>query len=257
MFPLTYKLQKKGIFVKNTFMQNLLEEAMNHRAVRHPYLERLQSGSFNNMEAVIKDFATQYGAYSAWFPRYLTGVISKLENPTHRNLLMDNLAEETGHLHDEDIEELKQLGIEESWVQGIPHPQLFRRFQDAMNVNRETQPGFEVQVWRELFLGIIQQGNAAEAVGAIGIGTESVVKFIYKYIIDAIRNHTKLSLEQYVFFPLHTEVDDEHGLILLNIASEMAAENEYAAQSLRKGMLKALNIRASYWDDMLDRAEKL
>lgn len=238
-------------------MQNLLEEAMNHRAVKHPYLERLKNGSFNNMEAVLKDFASQYGAYSAWFPRYLTGVISKLENPTHRNLLMDNLAEEAGHLHDEDIEELKKLGIEESWVQGIPHPQLFRRFQDAMNVNREEQPGVEVQVWRELFLGIIQQGNAAEAVGAIGIGTESVVKFIYKYIIEAISKHTKLSLEQYVFFPLHTEVDDEHGLILLNIASEMAAENEYAAQSLRKGMLKALNIRASYWDDMLARAEKL
>lgn len=243
--------------MKITFMQNLLEEAMNHRAVKHPYLERLKNGSFNNMEAVLKDFATQYGAYSAWFPRYLTGVISKLENPAHRNLLMDNLAEEAGHLHDEDIEELKKLGIEESWVQGIPHPQLFRLFQDAMNINRETQPGIEVQVWRELFLGIIQQGNAAEAVGAIGIGTESVVKFIYKYIIEAIRNHTKLSLEQYVFFPLHTEVDDEHGLILLNIASDMAAENEYAAQSLRKGMLKALNIRASYWDDMLVRAEKL
>ena len=142
-------------------------------------------------------------------------------------------------------------------MQGIPHPQLFRRFQDAMNINREEQPGVEVQVWRELFLGIIQNGNAAEAVGAIGIGTESVVKFIYKYIIDAIRNHTSLSLEQYVFFPLHSEVDDEHGLILLNIASEMAGENEHAAQSLRKGMLKALNIRASYWDDMLLRAEKL
>ena len=238
-------------------MQHLLDEAMNHRAVNHPYLERLRSGNFNNMEAVIKDFATQYGAYSAWFPRYLTGVISKLENPSHRNLLMDNLAEEAGHLHDEDIEELKKLEIEESWVQGIPHPQLFRRFQDAMNINREEQPGVEVQVWRELFLGIIQNGNAAEAVGAIGIGTESVVKFIYKYIIDAIRNHTSLSLEQYVFFPLHTEVDDEHGLILLNIASEMAGENEHAAQSLRKGMLKALNIRASYWDDMLLRAEKL
>lgn len=241
----------------NDFMQHLFDEAMNHRAVNHPYLHRLANGEFNNMPAVLKDFATQYGAYSAWFPRYLTGVISKLENPEHRTQLLDNLSEEAGHLHDEDIAEIQKLGIEESWVQGIPHPQLFRRFQDAMGVDKTAQPDIEVQIWRESFLSLIQQGNAAEAVGAIGIGTESVVKHIYRYIIDAIRKHTHLSLEQYVFFPLHTEVDDEHGLILLNIAAEMASYDSHSALSLRKGMLKALNLRAAYWDDMLLRAEKI
>lgn len=237
-------------------MQHLLEEAMGHRAVNHPYLQRLAKGEFKNMPAVLKDFAGQYGAYSAWFPRYLTGVISKLENAEHRTLLLDNLAEEAGHLHAEDIAEIGKLGIAESWVQGIPHPQLFRRFQDAMGVDASAQPDIEVQIWRESFLCLIQQGNAAEAVGAIGIGTESVVKHIYRFIIEAIQKHTDLSLEQYVFFPLHTEVDDEHGLILLNIAGEMASHNSHSAHSLRKGMLKALNLRAAYWDDMLLRAEK-
>lgn len=237
-------------------MQHLLEEAMGHRAVNHPYLQRLANGEFKNMPAVLKDFAGQYGAYSAWFPRYLTGVISKLDNAEHRTLLLDNLAEETGHLHADDIAELQKLGIAESWVQGIPHPQLFRRFQDAMGVDASAQPDIEVQIWRESFLSLIQQGNAAEAVGAIGIGTESVVKHIYRFIIEAIQKHTDLSLEQYVFFPLHTEVDDEHGLILLNIAGEMASHDSHSAHSLRKGMLKALNLRAAYWDDMLLRAEK-
>jgi pyrroloquinoline quinone (PQQ) biosynthesis protein C len=76
-------------------------------------------------------------------------------------------------------------------------------------------------------------------------------------LIEAIEKHTTLSLFDYVFFPLHTEVDDEHGLILLRIAEELASEGEESALQLRKGMLKALNLRASYWDNMYDRAKKI
>jgi hypothetical protein len=83
------------------------------------------------------------------------------------------------------------------------------------------------------------------------------VKFVYRHLIEAIEKHTQLSLFDYVFFPLHTEVDDEHGLILLRIAGELANESEVAALQLRKGMLKALNLRASYWDNMYERAKQI
>jgi pyrroloquinoline quinone (PQQ) biosynthesis protein C len=238
-------------------MQELIDEALNHRAINHPYLLALKNGEFSNNKEILKDFAAQYGAYSSWFPRYLTAVISKLENPTHREHLLDNLAEESGHLHDEDIEAIATLGIKKEWVQGIAHPKLFRRFQDAMGVDRGQLNGIEVEIWRESFLSLVQDGSATAAVGAIGLGTETIVKFIYKHLIEAIENHTDLSLEEYVFFPLHTEVDDEHGLILLKIAEELANESEKTAFELRKGMLKALNLRAAYWDDMYARAKKL
>jgi pyrroloquinoline quinone (PQQ) biosynthesis protein C len=83
------------------------------------------------------------------------------------------------------------------------------------------------------------------------------VKFVYRHLIEAIEKHTNLSMFDYVFFPLHTEVDDEHGLILLRIAEELAKESDEAAMQLRKGMLKALNLRASYWDNMYDRAKMI
>lgn len=238
-------------------MEKFVSEALEHRAVKHPYLKALADGSFDNMEAVMKDFASQYGFYSSWFPRYLTSVISKLENPEFRNHLLENLSEESGHLHEEDMEAVRELGIRDEWVQGIPHPMLFKRFQKAMGVDGNNQPGIEVEIWRESFLSLIQGGSAISAVGAIGLGTESIVKFIYKDIIKAIESHTDLSLEDYVFFPLHTEVDDEHGLILLDIASKMAEESREAERELRKGMLKALNLRAAYWDDMYARAKML
>lgn len=205
----------------------------------------------------IQDFATQYGAYSAWFPRYLTGVISGLENVEFRNHLLDNLAEESGHLQDDDLEKINALGIKTEWVQGIPHPELFKRFQKAMGVQPNTLPDIEVQIWREMFLNIIRNGSPEEAVGAIGLGTESVVKHIYRYLIEAIERHTSLSLEEYVFFPLHTEVDDEHGKILLAIADKMGNTSGAAREKIRKGMLKALNLRSVYWDDMMARAIRM
>jgi pyrroloquinoline quinone (PQQ) biosynthesis protein C len=238
-------------------MEKLINEALNHRAVNHPYLKALANGEFDNMEAVLKDFASQYGFYSSWFPRYLTGVISKLEDPEFRKHLLDNLAEESGHLHEEDMVAIRELGIKDEWVQGIPHPQLFRRFQKAMGVDLSANPGIEVEIWRESFLSLIQSGSDVSAVGAIGLGTESIVKYIYKDLIKSIEDNTNLSLEQYVFFPLHTEVDDEHGLILLDIAEKMASRNSEAERELRKGMLRALNLRASYWDDMYNRAKVL
>jgi pyrroloquinoline quinone (PQQ) biosynthesis protein C len=104
-------------------MENLIKEALSHRAINHPYLLALEKGEFQHIDEVLKDFASQYGAYSEWFSRYLTAVISKLENPTHRNHLLKNLAEENGHLHYEDLEAIRKLGIKDEWVQEIPHPQ--------------------------------------------------------------------------------------------------------------------------------------
>jgi pyrroloquinoline quinone (PQQ) biosynthesis protein C len=238
-------------------MENLIKEALSHRAINHPYLLALEKGEFQHTDEVLKDFASQYGAYSDWFSRYLTAVISKLENPTHRNRLLKNLAEENGHLHDEDIKAIRKLGIKDEWVQEIPHPQLFKRFQEAMGVDSTQTPCVEVEIWRESFLSLLQNGSSLQAIGAIGLGTESVVKFIYKHIIEAIKKHTSLSLQQYVFFPLHTEVEDEHSLTLVEIAKELASESEQAVLELRKGMLKALNLRAAYWDNMYERGEHL
>jgi len=238
-------------------MELLVKEALEHRAVNHPYLKALANGEFENMEAVLKDFASQYGFYSSWFPRYLTAVISKLENPEFRTHLLDNLSEESGHLHEEDMEAVRALGIKDEWVQGIPHPKLFKRFQVAMGVDHSAQPDIEVDIWRDSFLALMQGGSAVSAVGAIGLGTESIVKYIYKDIIKAIEKYTSLSLEDYVFFPLHTEVDDEHGLILLDIAEKMASQSPEDERELRKGMLKALDLRAAYWDGMFKRAKAI
>jgi len=239
------------------FSSTLLEEAMKHRALNHPYLLALEAGTFSNPVLALKDFTAQYLGYTSWFPKYLTAAISKLDNQTHRLHLIENLTEESGFLAEEELTILNQMGIETEWVQGIPHPELFKRFQKAMDINHEkVNYCDEVIIWRELFLNSIQSASQEEAVGAMGLGTEAIVKYIYRQFINAIKKHTDLTLEEYVFFELHTEVDDEHGKVLIEIAEEMAT-SEQARHDLRKGMLKALNLRCMFWDALHQRALNL
>ena len=243
---------------RESYLEELIQEALSHRAVCHPYLTDLANGNLPDLKWAIHDFAAQYPGYCAHFPRYLTMVISKLDSPEHRMTLMQNLIEESGMLDDEEIAVLVDHGIDPDWVQGIPHPKLFERFQQAVDVHdthEHTDDALEVVCWRESFYHLLADGSPAEAVGAIGLGTENVVNKIYSPIIRAIERMGTLDRREYVFFELHCEVDEDHHEALLKIAHDFADDPQNRLD-LRKGMLKALGLRAMFWDWMHDRARQ-
>ena len=241
-----------------SYLEALIQEALSHPAVCHPYLTDLAEGHLPDLSWAIRDFATQYPSYCAHFPRYLTVVISKLESPGHRKTLMQNLIEESGMLDDEEIAVILEHGIDPDWVQGIPHPKLFERFQHAIGVrdtDEHADDALEVVCWRESFYHLLANGSPAEAIGAIGLGTENIVDRIYTPIIRAIERLGTLERRDYVFFELHCEVDDDHHEALLSIANDFA-DVPLNRIDLRKGMLKALGLRARFWDWMHDRARQ-
>ena len=96
------------------------------------------------------------------------------------------------------------------------------------------------------------QANAAEALGALGLGTESIVKFFYRPLIEAIRNHTDVSRKDAVFFELHAELDDEHGELMLKVAEDLIAGNSDNYEAMKQGMRKALGLRSLFCDQMLE-----
>ena len=53
-----------------------------------------------------------------------------------------------------------------------------------------------------------------------------------------------------MFFPLHTEVDDEHGKVLISIANELASQSEENDKLIEKGMETALNLRNEFWNKL-------
>lgn len=242
------------------FIANLNSEARNHRAIKHPFLQRLAEGDFAEPTKVTKDFAFQYLAYSKDFARFLTVTISKLESREHRQMLIENLIEESGHVDESEIEELEKANISIDWLQGVPHPELFMRFLDAIGYDREYREKNdfcdEAKVWSHMFLNACSGGTSAQSLGAMGLGTENIVKYVYQPILEAIKNHLDVSAEERVFFDLHALLDDEHGEVLDNIAIEYA-RYERNREPIRNGMLMALNLRAGFFDAMLYRADSL
>lgn len=237
-------------------VDDLAREALEHRAVNHPYLAALASGDLPNTQAALADFAQHYYGYSAHFPRYLTALISKLERPDHRAALLENLTEESGQYENEELAELQQCGVQPEWIIGIPHPQLFQRFRRALGVvnTDAADDHIEVVCWRELFLSILTHGSPAEALGALGLGTETIVQTIYQPFVDAIDRVGTLAPEDAVFFPLHTAVDDHHQATLKAIATDFAATPQGRAD-LAKGMRKALALRDAFWGWLHERAK--
>jgi pyrroloquinoline quinone (PQQ) biosynthesis protein C len=236
------------------YAEALSAESLRHRAVHHPYLQALAEGTFPDTRWALADFARQYYGYSAHFPRYLTTVISRLENPAHRRGLLENLTEESGVYEDEELLELAAFGVEREWIEGLPHPILFKRFSDAIGVVRnESVEADQVVCWREMFLATLSGGSPAEALGALGLGTENIVRTIYGPFVKAINRLGDLHPRDTVFFPLHTAVDDHHQATLQAISADFAATPEGRA-GLRRGMLKALSLRSSFWDWLYARA---
>jgi pyrroloquinoline quinone (PQQ) biosynthesis protein C len=236
------------------FVARLAEESLRHRAVHHPYLEFLAAGRYPDSRWALADFARHYYGYSSHFPRYLTTVISRLENPAHRRALLENLTEESGVYGDEEYEELARCGIERDWIQGIPHPMLFQRFSQAIGVAREGErESDQVVCWREMFLAVLADGTAAEALGALGLGTENIVRTIYGPFVRTILRISDLRPRDTVFFPLHTAVDDHHQATLQAVSADFASSDEGRAD-LRRGMLKALTLRCTFWDWLHARA---
>ena len=236
-------------------VEDLTVAALQHRAVNHPYLQALAQGSLPDPQFALADFARHYYGYSAHFPRYLTALISRLEDPAHRRALLSNLTEESGVYDQEELDELAEIGIDAEWIVGIPHPELFQRFRSALHVDN-TAAGddhIEVLCWREMFLAILTNGSPAEAIGALGLGTETIVQTLYQPFVAAIDRLGSIQPRDAVFFPLHTAVDDHHQATLKEVAAAYAIDPQGRAD-LAKGMVKALSLRDAFWNWLHQRA---
>lgn len=84
----------------------------------------------------------------------------------------------------------------------MPHPELFRRFHRAVNGVGVGDEGEQLEVvcWRDMLLAVLSLGSPAEAVGALGLGTEAIVAALYAPILRAIARHGGLHPRDSVFF---------------------------------------------------------
>jgi pyrroloquinoline quinone (PQQ) biosynthesis protein C len=234
------------------FISTLTKYSANHRAVNHPYLTAIENGELPDIMEALKEYAYQYSFYSRDFTNYLAGVIGCLSSEEHKELLLENLCEENGDIHDFDClsEEIAKK------ISDVPHSELFNWFQKAIGVDEkyrgEHKPLDVVLEYREKFTKLCYT-NQAVGVGAIGISTESIVPKVYSHFLASIKNFTNLNEEERVFFDLHGVADVKHSEQILKIAQDLS-DSEQNRKFMVLGVEEALNLREKFWDELLERA---
>lgn len=236
-------------YLGDNFIKRICDEALNSAAVNHPYLSAFSKGEFPDVDFAIKDFAYHYGLYNIHFIRYLSAVIAGLSNDEHKQILLSNLDEEKGNVHDSALPHDVLASIDQQ-----SHTQLYRRFQKAVGVDLElASSDSDVNLqWSKQFL-LLCEKNEFAGVGALGIGTELIVSKIYHQILQGLKTYTNLTAIQRVFFDLHSECDDDHAAQLISIAVDLAID-EQACQQIEYGVSMAIKMRTEFWDKMLHRA---
>jgi len=227
------------------FTDALMTECKKHPAVHHPYLSRLANGQYPNHQLAVKDFARQYGFYSANFTKALIAVQSRLDDDLERQIIGDNLREEEGSPDSVSLE-------------GLPHRELFRLFSRQVGVDND--PGesegvcLTVKLWTRFFIEQCAAEPVEFAIGAIGLGTELIVPTIYLKLIQAVdRLEVADRSEARMFFSLHLGADDQHGAAFVRIATNHARSQE-SREALRFGAISSLNLRKCFYDTMDVRA---
>lgn len=235
-----------------SFINAMGAEALDSAAVDHPYLQAMRGGDFPNLESALRDFAFQYGLYSANFTRYVSAVIRGLSDDRHKEILRSNLAEEHGETHDIELPPDVLAS-----VVGQPHTRLYRRFQEALGLDVDSiEPTSQCPglVWSQQFLELCETDECV-GIGAIGMGTELIVSRIYDQILEGLKMHSDLTATERVFFDLHCECDDKHAAEILSITEDLS-QDQANCERVEHGIRSALRLRAEFWDRMLERARK-
>jgi pyrroloquinoline quinone (PQQ) biosynthesis protein C len=238
----------------SAFVDRLQAIAEASRAANHPLLLAIAEGEFDDPRYAIRRFVGEYYFYSRRFTQALGAVMSALDAPEHRAWLTGNTAEEAGVLDAGHERELRAAGIDPEFVKA-PHPELFKRFLRAAGLPPDDLAGRTPLVatcsWVETFLAVCRHGGQEQAVGALGVATEGIVGHMYRYVLAGIKQAwPDMPLYDRVFFDLHAAVDDDHADVLRRIAVAFARTPEGRRQ-LAVGAVKALNARATFFDEML------
>ena len=199
----------------------------------HPFYTRWREGTLP-VEA-IQEYTRQYYAFESAFPRLLSAIHSRTEDPVVRQSILDNLWDEE---HGE-----------------VNHAELWLRFAEGMGVERDEVRGAKAnagtRALMETYWGLATDGSPAAGIAALyayeaqvpEVAAEKIRGLRERYGIDDART--------LAFFTVHSTLDVEHSgaerdAIRRTTTTESSSEAAVAATSRALdawwGFLDAVNV---------------
>jgi len=199
----------------------------------HPFYTRWREGTLP-VEA-IQEYTRQYYAFESAFPRLLSAIHSRTEDPVVRQSILDNLWDEE---HGE-----------------VNHAELWLRFAEGMGVARDEVHGAGAnagtQALMETYWGLATDGSPAAGIAAL-YAYEAQVPEVAAEKINGLRDRYGIDdARTLAFFTVHSTLDLEHSgaerdAIRRMTETEPAADAALAATSRALdawwGFLDAVNV---------------
>ena len=193
----------------------------------HPFYRSWVAGTLPT--EALQEYARQYFAFEASFPRFLSAIHSRSDDPGTRQALLENLWDE----------EHGDSNHQEQWL----------RFAEGIGVDRQ---GVLDAPWNEATGALVQTyvDIAREAPVAAGVAAvyayERQVPAVAQTKIDGLRQRYGISDPRTLgFFETHSVLDVEHSEAERRIVADLGPENE-------DEVLKATESALEAWWGFLD-----
>lgn len=235
------------------WLDDLRRQVLDHRILRHPYVEQLRTANFEDPKAALADFVLYSYQFSSQFPRYLTAALSRLDVHEHRLLLLPAL-QETLQFDATARERLSAAGLDVDPWTGHNRAELNLQLLRSLGLDRSAVEVEQLCVvcWRELFLATLTQGTPAEAVGTLAYGAGYTSIAVYTAALPTLRAIPDVKPQDAAFL----YVAALHPPPYLQTMQEIAlhhAETPEGRRDLIKGMNKAMMIRLALFETLASR----
>lgn len=246
------------------FVSRLEEYSLNHEAVSHHFLVNIKKsmafGQRKTSEITLL-YLTAYSHFTSGFTNHVSLLLEKLVEPSHKEILKENLEEEMGHYDAETVREIEEImGGDSKKVQneimGVPHRDLYLK----MLTDLETQLGIsfrnETALLDRIVAPLIETkkdiGESIEALlGTLYFSSELIVPDLYRFFAEALRSSMKYTDPDLIFFLLHMDMDQDHAEEMRKIVFDHCKTSNQRLKiiSATEKMLKA---RVTFYEQVIE-----
>jgi pyrroloquinoline quinone (PQQ) biosynthesis protein C len=171
----------------------------------HSFLVRCRQGTASMDE--LKLYLVQQGLHDQYLTRYLCAMMSNLPSNEAVQTLSGNL--------------LRQLGLAPDRPK--PHHVMYRETLDRCSLTLDGAEALPAtQQWIDTMFRACRDPNPACGLGAVWLGSESLLPSIYRDIIAGLTMHGAQS-DDLGFFQLHADGDNDSTQTLRDLMTEVVA----------------------------------